>query len=109
MCSRLKASSSTKSGAINLTESRELQNVIQIDRMKLRYKREESDEVSRGNNEVEVLTQEADSQSSSREQEVVEEVEEVFYDAEEQIEVVEEFGRGRRERRQPQTFSDFVM
>ena len=109
VCSRLKASSSTKSGAINLTESRELQNVIQIDRMKLRYKREESDEVSRGNNEVEVLTQEADSQSSSREQEVVEEVEEVFYDAEEQIEVVEELGRGRRERRQPQRFSDFVM
>ena len=28
LCSRLKASSSTRSGAINLTESREFQNVI---------------------------------------------------------------------------------
>ena len=56
-----------------------------------------------------MVTQEADNQSTNREQELVEEVEEVFYDAEEQIKVVEEFGRGRRERRQPLRFSDYVM
>ena len=85
------------------------QKAVHIYRMKRRYKREESDDVSRGNNEVKVLTQEADSQSSNTQQEVVEESGEDLYDPEVQTQDFEEFGRGRRERRQPQRFSDYVM
>ena len=56
-----------------------------------------------------MLTQKADSQSSITQKEVAEGSGEDLYDPEKQTQNVEEFGRGRRERRQPQRFSDFVM
>ena len=78
-----------------------LQKVVHVDRMKRRYGREESTEVSRENNdEPEIQLQE-----SSESQEVGKGG--IFTDAEETIE--EELGRRRRQRRRPTKFSDYVL
>ena len=85
------------------------QKVVHVDRMKRVHKREEL-MVPKENSDEETRTQEVNNQPSSTGQELAQEDEdEVFYDAEENVEIVEEFGRGRRQRRQPQKYSDYVL
>ena len=81
------------------------QKGVHVDRMKRKYRRGDS---YKQNNEEKVGTQETD-KSSNKDQEVVEEIEEVYYDAEEYVEVTEELGRGKRQKQPPQRFTDYVL
>ena len=81
------------------------QKVVHVDRMKRKYKRGDS---FQENNSEKVGTQETD-KSSNIDQEVVDEIEEVYYDAEEYVEATEELGRGKRQKQPPQRFTDYVL
>ena len=81
------------------------QKVVHVDRMKRKCKRGDS---FQKNNIEKVGTQETD-KSSNIDQEVVDEIEEVYYDAEEYVEVAEELGRGKRQKQPPQRFTDYVL
>ena len=81
------------------------QKVVHVDRMKRKYKRGDS---FQENNREKVGTQETD-KSSNKDQEVVDEIDEVYYDAEEYVEVTEELGRGKRHKHPPQRYTDYVL
>ena len=81
------------------------QKVVHVDRMKRKYKRGDS---FQENNREKVGTQETD-KSSNIDQKVVDEIEEVYYDAEEYVEATEELGRGKRQKQPPQRFTDYVL
>ena len=81
------------------------QKVVHVDGMKRKYKRGDSFQES---NREKVGTQETD-KSSNIDQKVVDEIEEVYYDAEEYVEVTEELGRGKRQKHPPQRFTDYVL
>ena len=78
--------------------------MVHVDRMKRKYKRGDS---FQENNSEKVGTQETD-KSSNIDQEVVDEIEEVYYDAEEYVEVTEEL-RGKRQKHPPQRYTDYVL
>ena len=79
--------------------------VVHVDRMKRKYKRGDS---FQENNREKVGTQETD-KSSNIGQEVVDEMEEVYYDAEEFVEATEELGKGKHQKQPPQRFTDYVL
>ena len=81
------------------------QKVVHVDRMKRKYNRGDS---FQENNREKVGTQEAD-KSSNIDQEVVDEIEEFYYDAEEYVEVTEELGREKCQKHPPQRFTDYVL
>ena len=79
--------------------------MVHVDRMKQKYKRGDSFQES---NRDKVATQ-ATNKSSNIDQEVVDEIEEVYHDSEEYVEVTEELGRGKRKKHPPQIFTDYVL
>ena len=84
------------------------QKVVHVDRMKRKYSRDETVEAIRESIEREVQAEETVEPSTDLEE--AEEIgEELSNDAEEKIEDDEALGRGRRQRRQPKKYSDYVL
>ena len=81
------------------------QKVVHVDRMKRKYRRDETVEAIGENIEREVQREETVGPSTN-----FEEIgEEISNDAEESTEDDEALGRGRRQRRPPKKYSDYVL
>ena len=84
------------------------QKVIHIDRMRRRYKRVETQELSQDGVEGQEKTAVKD-RNRMADNFKIDREEDTFYDALEHVEEMEELGRGTRQRQLPLKYSDYVL